>query len=315
MNQKLAIGIDLGGTNIKGALVDTQGSIHSKKEVPTPVSLGPEAVARSIAELIRDFEIQARLNGADLLGAGIGIPGLPDKDKGSVIFAPNLGWKNFNLVKVLKTTFNLPILLENDANTAALGEQWLGAGRGSANMIMITIGTGIGGGLIINGSLYTGANGSAGEIGHTVINPEGPLCNCGRRGCLETLTSAKAMVRMAKEALAEGKPTSLAGLPSLEAVDVVQHAKNGDEVALKIVNLTAHYLGIGIANLINVFNPDTVVIGGGVSKAGPILFDPLNSSVLKWSMEAPVGVVKIVPAKLGNDAGSLGAGSLVIRAN
>lgn len=312
MNRKLVIGLDLGGTNIKGALLDRNGNILFKKEVATLAQEGPEAVALRMAGLVSEFEAAAKTDGEEVIGVGIGIPGLPDQENGDVIFAPNLGWRNVPLVKLLKKTVTVPVLLENDANVAALGEQWRGAGRGSQNMIMITIGTGIGGGLIINGGLYSGTNGNAGEIGHTVIDPAGPLCTCGRQGCLETLTSAMAMKRMAEEAVARGEKTSLAEQKEIEARDVICAAREKDPIADKIVNSVAHYLGIGIANMINLFNPDTVVIGGGVSRAGDILLNPLRDSTRKWSLDASCRVVKLALAELGNDAGCIGAGRLVL---
>lgn len=312
MNRELVIGLDLGGTNIKGALLDRDGNIILKREAATLAQEGPEAVTLRMAGLISEFEAAAKNNGEEVIGVGVGIPGLPDQQSGDVIFAPNLGWRNVPLVKFLKNTVTLPVVLENDANVAALGEQWRGAGRGSKNMIMITIGTGIGGGLIIGGDLYSGTNGSAGEIGHTVIDPAGPLCSCGRQGCLETLTSASAMKRMAVEAVARGEKTSLAEKKEIEAKDVICAARERDPIAAKIVSSAAHYLGIGIANMINIFNPDTVVIGGGVSGAGDILLKPLRDSTKKWSLDASYRVVKLALAELGNDAGCIGAGGLVL---
>lgn len=311
MNRRLVIGLDLGGTNIKGALLDREGNIVLKKEVATLAQEGPEAVALRMAGLVSGFVAGANNNGEEVIGVGIGIPGLPDQENGNVIFAPNLRWRNVPLVKLLQKSIRVPVMLENDANVAALGEQWRGAGRGSKNMIMITIGTGIGGGLIINGKLYSGTNGSAGEIGHTVIDPAGPLCTCGRQGCLETLTSAAAMKRMAGEAVARGEKTSLAGKKEIEARDVICAAREKDPTAVKIINSAAHYLGMGIANMINLFNPDTVVIGGGVSGAGDVLLNPLRDSIKKWSLEASYRVVKLALAELGNDAGCIGAGGLV----
>lgn len=313
MNKELLIGIDLGGTNIKGALLDQDGEIIEKREMATLANAGPEAVSGRIADIINNMTSLADGSGNHVIGVGIGIPGLPDKDRGAVVFAPNLRWRNVSLVDYLRRHINLPIFLENDANLAALGEQWRGAGRGSKHMIMITIGTGIGGGLIINGELYGGANGSAGEIGHMVIDPEGHPCNCGRRGCLETYTSATSMVRRAKEAIDQGRETILAREENLEAKDIFMAAEAGDRIAVEIVNYTAYYLGIGLGNTINMFNPDTIVVGGGVSRAGSLLFDPLREATIKWSLEVPASVVKIVPAELGNDAGTIGAACLVLR--
>jgi glucokinase len=311
---KLIIGIDLGGTNIKGVLIDTNGRSLVKHETATQANSGPEHVASRIGSMVTALESEAAKDSRAIIGVGIGVPGLPDQKTGEVVFAPNLQWKNVPIVQYLAKQTALPIILENDANLAALGELWLGAGRGSVNMIMITIGTGIGGGIIINGCLYSGTNGNAGEIGHTVIDHQGPLCSCGRRGCLETYASATAIVRMAKEAVESGKATGLAKVENLQAKDIFSLAQTGDELSKDIINSAAYYLGIGLGNLINLFNPDTIVVGGGVSRAGDILFDPLRRSAMQWSMEAPAKVVKIVPAQLGNDAGSIGAARLVIQA-
>jgi len=207
----------------------------------------------------------------------------------------------------------LPAFLENDANVAALGEQWRGAGQGSANMVMVTIGTGIGGGIVLDGRLYTGANGAAGELGHAVIEPGGPQCSCGRRGCLETLTSATAMVRMAREAMDRGVKTELSKEENLEARDIIMAARAGDRLALEIVEKAAYYLGIGLGNIINILNPDTIVIGGGVSRAGELLFEPLCRAARENCLESAGSIVRIVPAQLGNDAGFVGAAKLVLQ--
>lgn len=313
MTKELIIGIDLGGTNIKGALLDFEGSIIRKKEINTQAKAGPEAVAARMSQIIGELEALAAESGNKVKGIGVGVPGQPDQKAGIVVFAPNLHWRRVPLVEYLHRETDLPVFLENDANIAALGEQWHGAGRGSVNMIMITVGTGIGGALILNGRLYNGTNGSAGEVGHMVIDPAGPMCSCGRRGCLETLTSATAMIRMAQEAIDQGRQTDLARVENLEAKDIVMSAQAGDETAREIIDTAANYLGLGLGNLINLINPDTIVVGGGVSKAGGLLFDPLRRAVIAWSLEYPAKVVKIVPAELGNDAGCIGAARLVLQ--
>ncbi len=313
MHDEFLIGIDLGGTNIKGALLDINGGIIEKKEIPTLANTGPEAVAGRIAGMITELEITARERSKGVTGVGIGVPGQPERSTGDVIFAPNLYWRNVPLVKYLRRKTALPVFLENDANVAALGEQWRGAGQGSANMVMVTIGTGIGGGIVLDGCLYTGANGAAGELGHTVIEPGGPQCSCGRRGCLETLTSATAMVRMAREAMDRGVITELFREENLEARDIIMAARAGDRLALEIVEKAAYYLGIGLGNIINILNPDTIVIGGGVSRAGELLFEPLCRAARENCLESAGSIVRIVPAQLGNDAGFVGAAQLVLQ--
>ncbi|TLM99922.1 ROK family glucokinase [bacterium] len=310
MAEKYVIGIDLGGTNIKGALLGFQGNIIEKYEIATLANAGPEVVANRIVQvakiLIKDL-------GDRVAGLGIGVPGQPDQSTGSVIFAPNLRWRNVPLIPMLKPSLGFPMFLENDANAAALGEKWCGAGRDAVNMVAITIGTGIGGGVIINGRLYRGSSGSAGEIGHTVVLPDGPQCNCGNRGCLETLTAAPALLRQAQIAIDRGRTTSLATVENLAARDVFKAAENGDGVALEIIGEMTHYLSLGLANLINILNPDLIVVGGGVSRAGELLFRPLREKTLACALPSAAQAVKIVPAQLGNDAGSIGAGAVVLQ--
>ncbi|WP_418790971.1 ROK family protein [Phosphitispora sp. TUW77] len=315
MNNECVIGIDLGGTNIKGALLDLNGEIIEKKETPTLSDAGPEAVVNRIGGMITELEDLARRTGNRVAGVGIGVPGQPEREKGEVIFAPNLYWRNVPLAKYLYRNTGLPIFLENDANVAALGEHWRGAGRGSVNMVMVTIGTGIGSGIILNGQLYTGASGAAGELGHVVIESDGPQCSCGRRGCLETLTSATAMVRMAREAMDSGIKTVLSKEENLEAKDIIMAARDGDRLALEIAEKSAYYLGIGLGNIINILNPDTIVIGGGVSGAGHLFLDPLCRAARDNCLETAGSIVRIAAAQLGNDAGFVGAAKLVLEVN
>lgn len=308
--ERYVIGIDLGGTNIKGALLDFQGKIIEKYEIATLANGGPEIVAGRIVQvakiLMSDLDVE-------IAGMGVGVPGQPDQANGSVIFAPNLRWRNVPLIPMLKLSLDFPMFLENDGNAAALGEKWCGAGQAAVNMAAITIGTGIGCGIIINGRLYRGSTGSAGEISHTVVLPDGPQCNCGKRGCLETLTAAPALVRQARIAIDQGRATDLAAVENLGAKDIFTAAANNDAVALEIIQEMTHYLGLGLANLINTLNPDLIVIGGGVSRAGELLFKPLREKALAFSLEAAARAVKIVPAQLGNDAGSIGAGAVVLQ--
>lgn len=250
----LAIGIDLGGTNIKGALVDPEGTILNKSEIPTLAQEGPDAVIQRIAGLILAL-IEAASEPQSIKGIGIGVPGQPDKT-GAVLYASNLGWENVPLVRLLKKRIKLPISLDNDANTAALAEFKFGAGRGAANMVAITIGTGIGAGIILDGRLYRGSAWSAGELGHSLILPNGPACTCGRRGCLETLTAAPALVRMAREKLACGRKSNLAEYSGLEARDIFLEAEKGDNLAQEIIDTMVCYLGMGLGNIVNILNPD-----------------------------------------------------------
>lgn len=308
--EEYVIGIDLGGTNIKGALLDFQGKIIEKYEIATLANGGPEVVAGRIAQVAKILINNLK---GKIVGMGIGVPGQPDQSNGSVIFAPNLRWQHVPLIPMLKLSLDFPMFLENDGNAAALGERWCGGGRGAANMVAVTIGTGIGCGIIINGRLYRGSTGSAGEISHTVVLPDGPVCNCGKRGCLETLTAAPAMVRQARLAIEQGRATALAAVENLAAKDIFIAAANNDPVAQEIIQEMTHFLGLGLANLINTLNPELIVIGGGVARAGELLFNPLREKALAYSLEAAAQAVKIVPAQLGNDAGSIGAGAVVLQ--
>ncbi|MFZ5639875.1 MAG: ROK family protein [Bacillota bacterium] len=308
--ERYVIGIDLGGTNIKGALLDFQGKIIEKYEIATLANAGPEVVAGRIVQVAK---ILMKGIGDKIVGMGVGVPGQPDQSAGSVIFAPNLRWRNVPIIPMLRPSLDFPMFLENDGNAAALGEKWCGAGRDAVNMAAITIGTGIGCGIIINRRLYRGSGGVAGEISHTVVLPDGPQCNCGKRGCLETLTAAPALIRQAQIAIDRGRTTSLAMVENLTAKDIFMAAENGDAVAGEIIKDMTHYLALGLANLINILNPDLIAIGGGVSRAGELLFKPLREKTLAYSLEAAARTAKIVPAQLGNDAGSIGAGAVALQ--
>ena len=245
-------------------------------------------------------------------GVGIGAPGPLDREKGLVIFAPNLGWRDFPLRDRVSRAVGLPAMLDNDANCATFGEWWLGAARGGRNVVGMTIGTGIGGGLILNGALYHGASDVAGEIGHITIDSTGRLCKCGNYGCLEAYASGPAIAQRARELLAGDEPSSLPArvdgqLERLTARIVYEAAKEGDFLARLVVRDTARFLGAGIANLLNIFNPDVVVLAGGVTMAGDTLFEPLRAEVRRRAFRPAVEACRIVPGTLGDAAGVLGA--------
>ncbi|MDN5293590.1 MAG: glucokinase [Eubacteriales bacterium] len=311
--EKFVIGLDLGGTNIKGALLDMDGHTREKIRISTLAEQGAEKVVDRMAGVVEDLIQWGNLDKSQILGVGVGVPGQLDYRAGKVKFAPNLHWRDFPLREELVRRLGVPVFLENDGNVAALGEKWAGAAREARNVLAITIGTGIGGGILVDGRIYRGSGGSAAEVGHMIMDENGPLCNCGRRGCLETLTAAPAILRQAREAIAAGRKTSLAAQKELDAKDVFIAAERGDLVAREIIERVSHYLGLAIANLINVLNPDMVVIGGGVARAGDILINPIREKALAHSLEAAAEVVRIVPAHLGNDAGCIGAGALVFQ--
>lgn len=305
MDGKYFIGIDLGGTSIKLGVIDQLGNIIKKSESPTPYKKYDETLELFV-KLIRDTEIDHD----KIVGIGIGVPGFVNIHNGSIDLLPNVGWKNANLKKDLEKKTNLPVFVDNDANLAALGEMWNGAGRGNKNLIVITIGTGVGAGVIINGEIYHGKDAMAGEIGHLTINPNSNvLCNCGKYGCLETEVSATAMLNYKKNAILSGRETLL----TLDATtkEIFEAIEKEDTLAKEIVNHTAYYLGLALSQIVTVLAPEKIVIGGGVSKAKNLLLDPTIHYFKKFSNHKLAKQTEIVLAELENDAGIIGAAKLV----
>jgi glucokinase len=283
---------------------------------PTHSEEGADAVvdriARMIEDVIADTQAETGADRSDFLGVGIGSPGPLDRARGIVIVSPNLGWRNFPLRDEVSKRVNLPAALDNDANCATLGEWWCGAAKGGRNVVGITIGTGIGGGLIFDGKLYHGSSDGAGEIGHTTIDPTGRRCKCGNYGCLEAYASGPAIAERAREELEVDGDSILHGmvdgdLSRITAQIVFEASKKGDPVATQVVRDTAHFLGVGVSNLINVLNPDIVVIAGGVTQAGDLLFDPLRAEIKRRAFKSLVDACRIVPGALPVSAGVVGA--------
>jgi glucokinase len=312
------VGVDLGGTNIVVGAMSADGKQHyAMRSIPTSPELGAEAVADRIVGLIEgvvlDTIAQTDAARRDFIGVGIGAPGPLDRERGIVIVAPNLGWRNFPLRDRIAEKLNLPATLDNDANCATVGEWWQGAAQGGRDVIGMTIGTGIGGGLIIDGKLFHGASDVAGEIGHTTIDLNGRACKCGNYGCLEAYASGPAIAVRAREVLVREETASL--LPSLvggkldeiTAETVYRAAQQGDAVANEIVRDTARYLGVGIANMLNILNADVVVVAGGVTQAGDALFVPLRAEVRRRAFRPAVDATRIVPGQLPGTAGVVGA--------
>ena len=315
--QQFIIGVDLGGTNIVvGALSDTGDRQIGMRSEPTIAERGVEVVVERMVSMVEQtIEAVLRESGGtrdDVLGVGIGAPGPLDRDRGLVVVAPNLGWRDFPLRDVIADRVRLPATLDNDANCATLGEWWQGAARGARHVVGLTIGTGIGGGIIIDGRLHHGISDVAGEIGHTTIDVNGRYCRCGNYGCLEAYASGPAIAQRALEALERDEISSLprmvdGDLTRLTAATVYEAAKTGDALARELVRATATFLGAGIANLLNVFNPDVVVIAGGVTQAGEPLFDPLRAEVRRRAFRPAVDACRIVPGELPGTAGVVGA--------
>ena len=316
--EQYIIGVDLGGTNIVAGAMTVDGSRSiAVKSIATNSSVGDEGVAERIVGLVTsvmlDVMNETGATRESFLGVGVGAPGPLDRERGIVLVAPNLGWKDFPLRQRIHDRVGLPTTLDNDANCATFGEWWQGAARGRRNVIGLTIGTGIGGGLILNGMLYHGSSDMAGEIGHTTIDLNGRHCKCGNYGCLEAYASGPAIATRAREVMVreEGEsviPSMVNGrFEDITAQTVYDAAKAGDQVASEIVRDTARYLGAGIANLLNIFNPDTVVIAGGVTAAGDALFVPLRAEVRRRAFSPAVRAAQIVPGELPGTAGMVGA--------
>lgn len=313
----LALGIDLGGTTVKVGVVNHRGVIVGRGQRATEVEKGVEGVIGNIALAVEDALSAAGVHKEDLDGAGMGSPGICDTQRGVVVRAGNLHFLNVPVAPLLSERLGLPVKLENDANAAALGEQWCGAARGSNHVIMFTLGTGVGGGLILDGRIYSGSTGWAGELGHIPIVENGPACTCGVNGCLETVASATAMGLAARRAIEAGESEIMARIAKeqghVDARVVILAAQEGDLVARGILRQVGEYLGLASAMLVSALNPELIVVGGGASKGGEFLLEPIRQVISRRAMPGPSGVVKVVQATLGNDAGLIGAASLVWR--
>jgi glucokinase len=317
MSDRLSLGVDLGGTKILAGVISPDGEIVAREYRATRADEGPEAVIERIFALLDRVAGLAKVKPSTLDGVGIAAAGALDLERGVVTTSPNLpGWRDVHLRDIVEKKFGVRTFLINDANAAALGEHRFGAGRGVNNLIYITVSTGIGGGIIIGGELYNGACGSAGEIGHMTIDINGPRCKCGNIGCLETLASGTVIAAEARKCIANGAKTSLLELSGGEAEKITaktisQAAREGDSLALELVSRAGSYLGVGMVNLINIFNPEMIIVGGGMSKMGDMLLDPARKVVRERAFSLPANAVRIVLSELGDDAGALGAAAFV----
>ncbi len=311
---KYGFGIDLGGTTVKIAYFDQEGTMLDKWEIPTVTENGGSQILPDIAASVKDYIGGHGIDPASILGLGIGVPG-PVNAKGVVNKCVNLGWGVFNIAGELSRLTGFPVKAGNDANVAALGEFWKGGGQGCDNMVFVTLGTGVGGGIVVEGRLLHGAHGSGAEIGHLVLNrEETESCNCGKRGCVEQYCSATGIVRLAKQYLAKTNQSSaLSGLENMTCKDIFDAAKMGDLAALAIVNQFYAYAGEFLANVCSTVDPEIVVIGGGVSKAGQMLLDGIEPQFQKNVFHAASGA-RFALASLGNDAGAYGAFKLAVDA-
>ena len=313
MSEKIYVGVDVGGTTIKTGICNEEGTLLETYEGPT--GEGSDAILNNMATYARAIVEQSPHSWDDVQGVGVGIAGFLDIPNGIVTFSANLDLRDVHVKKIMQEKLGKPVEINNDANVAALGEAWSGAGKGIPNVVCYTLGTGVGGGIIIGGKIVEGFAGMAGELGHINIVPdlEAIQCGCGKMGCLETVSSATGIIRMAKDAVERGDRTSLSSVDNIMAKDVVDAAKAGDEVAIRIVNRAAYYLGKSISTVAVVLNPQRFIIGGGVSKAGEYLFEQMREVFAKLTPEKAQEGVEIVPAVLGNNAGVVGAAGLVAR--
>ena len=311
---KYGFGVDLGGTTVKLAYFDQEGTMLYKWEIPTDVSENGKNIPADIAKAIRGYLANNNIPDADILGIGIGVPG-PVDDKGLVNGCVNLGWGVFNIAESLGSLAGFPVKAGNDATVAALGECWKGGGQGCQNMVLATLGTGVGGGIVVGGNVIHGVHGAGGEIGHMVLNTEETEhCGCGKQGCVEQYCSATGIVRLAKQHLAASQaPSCLRNVEPLTCKDVFDAGNGGDALALEILDTVYEYMGRFLANICCVVDPEAVVLGGGVSKAGQPLLDGAKHYFMKYAFHGSKDV-RFELASLGNDAGAYGAFKLALQA-
>jgi len=308
------IGVDLGGTNIAAGIVDEQGNIVLKKSVPTLSNRGVDMVVADMITLCKSLIAEKSLAASDIKSIGIGCPGVVDPPNGTIIYATNIGFKNINIAKMISSELNVPVHIENDANAAALGESAFGAAKGSEHSVTITLGTGIGGGLIIGGAIYSGPFFGAGEFGHHIIRMDGEVCGCGNKGCWEAYASATALIRETVKG-AKNNPESLinryvnSNLELVNAKTAFDAALEGDATAKEVVDNYMEHLCVGLANIVNLLQPEIIVIGGGISGQGNTLISSIENRIKKLVLGGNLKT-RFVIAKLGNDAGIIGAAML-----
>ncbi len=309
---KYAFGVDIGGTTVKLGLFDQDANVLTKWEITTSKENNGEQILPDVAASIEKVLVEMNIAKEEVIGVGVGAPG-PVDDAGVIDRALNLGWGVFNISETLEKLLGIPVKSGNDANVAAFGEMWQGGGKGYKNLVVVTLGTGVGGGIIVNGRILTGASGAAGEVGHIQVKDgETEACNCGNKGCLEQYASATGIAKLAEQRLAKDDvPSVLRSKPPISAKSVFDAVKEKDAVAIEIAEEFGEYLGIGLAAIAAVVNPEAFVIGGGVSRAGEVLLDYVRPSFQKHVFHA-CNTAKLKLATLGNDAGIYGAAGLFL---
>lgn len=315
----LTLGIDLGGSKILTAIVNPRGEILSSDESITPATKGRETVIQSILDSTHRVLKKASVAISEICAIGVGAAGISNPEIGILFTSPNLpGLRNVPLRDIMQERLGKKTFLINDANAAALGEFYFGAARGVRNFIYITLSTGIGGGIVIDGKIYTGAIGAAGEVGHMTIDDNGPICNCGNRGCWETLASGTALAREAKHRIKEGIRTSILkyaddDIEKVTAQVVHNAAKQGDSLAKELIAQTGYYVGVGLVNLINILSPELIVIGGGLSNIGDMLLKPAFKTARERAYKEVFQAVRFASAELGRNSGVLGAAAFALQ--
>ena len=316
-NDDYVVGVDMGGTKILAAVINAKGEIVQQAKRATKPKKGPEEVIERITRCIREAIDGAELKPSQIRAIGIGSPGPLDPETGVIIFAPNLGWSNVPLKAKLEANLSIPTFVDNDVNVGTLGEYAFGAGRGVKNLVGIFVGTGIGGGIILDGKLFHGVNKTAGEVGHMIVEAKGPRCGCGNFGCLEAVASRTAITRdLQKAILKKGKKSKLTelnggNLDLIRSKAIARAVKHGDKPTIKVVQRAAKYLGISVASIVHFLNPEMVVLGGGVVEAmGDSLLDPIRHAAAEYALPTTMDGVQIVAATLGDNAGVIGASVL-----
>lgn len=316
---KYIVGVDVGGTNSRAKVVDAEGRGLGEGRQPTLAERGPAVVVEEVSRTILDAIADSGVDSGSIIGVGVGMPGRITPD-GVILWSPNFAdIEGVPLVKLISERVGLPLWMGNDVNVATLGEFQFGAGRAVDNLVMLTLGTGIGGGIVLNGQVWTGVNAGGAEIGHMVVNPGGRQCGCGNHGCLEAMAQRDAIIERAALKYQSGRPSMLADaveyqVDKIDPALIAEYAEKGDEVCLETMAETGHWVGIGVANMINVLNPDMVIIGGGIAQAGEILWGPLMRGVKSYAIYESLEVCQIVPAELGDDAGIMGGVAMVLEA-
>ena len=316
-NDDYVVGVDMGGTKILAAVINAKGEIVQQAKRATKPKKGPEEVIERITRCIREAIDGAELKPSQIRAIGIGSPGPLDPETGVIIFAPNLGWSNVPLKAKLEANLSIPTFVDNDVNVGTLGEYAFGAGQGVKNLVGIFVGTGIGGGIILDGKLFHGVNKTAGEVGHMIVEVKGPRCGCGNFGCLEAVASRTAITRdLQKAILKKGKKSKLTelnggNLDLIRSKAIARAVKHGDKPTIKVMQRAAKYLGISVASIVHFLNPEMVVLGGGVVEAmGDSLLDPIRHAAAEYALPTTMDGVQIIAATLGDNAGVIGASVL-----